>query len=110
MSLYIKLYISHIYISQINRVPSTCRLAALALQVFTFDLDIIKLQCLFGKDDPVVNFLITILILPFFVAALACMSVLLRVLGVSSLSKDRFLNSVGLVGTVAYTSVTIMVL
>ena len=87
------------------------------LNVFTFDLDVIKIQCLFGKDDPVVNFLFVLMMLPAFMAALACIAFGTRILwnalgvpGKLGIGMDRYMNAVGLVAIICYISITITVL
>ena len=43
------------------------------VSLFTFDLEVIRIQCAFKKDDPVLNFIASLMVFPCFVAAVGIM-------------------------------------
>jgi len=77
----------------------------------TFDLDLLRIQCIFSKDDPVVNFSFTLLLFPTLMVLLAVGGSAGKLLGRTrtGLSLDNYLNAVGLVATMIFISVTMLV-
>lgn len=80
------------------------------MKLFAFDLDVIKLQCVLKNDDPIAKFLVTLLIFPMFMLALACMVGVLKAVGKPGLTLGRYVNSMGFASVIVYTSITITVL
>jgi len=80
------------------------------IKLFTLDLNVVKIQCVFPKDDPVVNFLVALAIFPGFMASLALMTFVMQAIGKARFDKDRYLNSVGLIAVICYISITVTML
>jgi len=80
------------------------------MKFFTFELDVIKIQCVFKADNPVTNFLCTLLVFPIFMGMLAGVLLITRALGKGRVSLNSYINAAGLVGIVIYISLTIAVL
>ncbi len=79
------------------------------LNIFTFDLDVIKIQCVFNKDDPVVNFAVTLLLLPMAMLIVSCAFAWLRIRGNPNMTFDQYLNLVGLISLIGNVSITMAV-
>ena len=87
--------------------PSILKMVSLS----TFDLEAIRIQCAFKKDDPVLNFIASLMVFPCFVAAVGIMILLAKTVGKNmQFFFDPFLNVVGLLCLVFYISVAISVL
>ena len=81
------------------------------VSLFTFDLEVIRIQCAFKKDDPVLNFIASLMVFPCFVAAVRIRIFLAKIVGKKiQFVVDQFLNVVGLLYLVFYISVAISVL
>lgn len=80
------------------------------VSLFALDLDVIKVQCLFGKDDPVVNFASMLMLLPGFMVVFAIMVGVLRLLGKQELDADHYFNAVGLVALSVFIAIAVTVL
>jgi len=80
------------------------------VDALTFELDHLKVQCIFSKDDPVVNFSFTLLLFPIFMVLLAVGLSAGKLVGGTGLSLSNYFNAVGLVATMIFISITILVL
>jgi len=80
------------------------------VDALTFELDYLRIQCIFSKDDPVVNFSCTLLLFPALMVLLAVGGAAGKLCGTAGLTFSNYFNAVGLVATMIFISITILVL
>ena len=68
---------SELEVNWAEPIPSILKMVSL----FTFDLEVIRIQCAFKKDDPVLNFIASLMVFPCFVAAVGIMIFLAKTVG-----------------------------
>ncbi|CAK9112002.1 Metabotropic glutamate receptor 8, partial [Durusdinium trenchii] len=74
------------------------------MQLVNFDFDIVKMQCYVGTDDPLLNLLTLILVIPLLAAGGALLAALLARWKGQHFSWPKYLNVIGLVFLVLYLS------
>jgi hypothetical protein len=82
------------------------------LGLLTFDLDVIRIQCLFGRDNPLINYITRLFLHPIFATLLALIFLFQRKFRSrgAEMDFDRLVNAEGLVLMVAYISFTLSIL
>jgi len=80
------------------------------LDALTFELDHLKIQCVFSQDDPVVIFSFTLLLFPILMVLLAVGLSAGKLFGGSGLTFNNYFNAVGLVATMIFLAITILAL
>jgi len=78
--------------------------------IVAFDLDVLKVQCLFQKDDPATNYLAKLFIFPAFALVVAIMMICMRLMGRTDINLNRYCNSVGLTAMIVYITLTLTML
>jgi hypothetical protein len=76
---------------------------------FTFELHTIKIQCMFPADDPVTNFLVTLMILPIFMCIIGVMFLLVKIFKNPKLDRNQYFNCVGLLNLICMIAITLTV-
>ena len=80
------------------------------LEIFTFKLDIVSAQCLYKKDEPVMNLLFALLLFPIFMVMLGCVTFLVSLVGMRERNLKNYTNTVGFSGLIVYIPITVTVL
>ena len=75
-------------------------------RVLAFDIQVIRAECMAGEDDPVNNYVMRLLLYPFFAYSLL-LALLRRRALVRPIEKDRILNSQGLILLIVYISLVL---
>ena len=70
---------------------------------------LIRIQCTFPKDDPVMNLEFTVILVPVFMVVLAAVRSSGKLCEKTGFRFDRYLNSVGIVATMIYISIRTLV-
>ena len=79
------------------------------LGLLVLDIQVLKGECLLGRDDPVNNYILRLVAYPIFAMLLLSALLLSRALGQRNVTKDRILNSQGVVLLVVYISLVLSV-